>query len=181
MSCDHNLIGGFARGLFNPAETSVHTLSYWCMHTTRVAHPPWAGHDGERRENMLSPGVATGRCVGGCRLALVSGRLSRLDKSHTFCSAKSRKKGIFLLPDPLRPDVLEPGQKTQLLHILSGEGKRHLSCVEWWSRRRLSTEAEMDRKVLVQIAGETDRRHAPSLLPGDFEILGVAVSSRFHD
>lgn len=125
MSCDHNLIGGFARGLFNPAETSVHTLSYWCMHTTRVAHPPWAGHDGERRENMLSPGVATSRCVGECRLALVSGRLSRLDKSHTFCSAKSRKKGIFLLPDPLRPDVLEPGQKTQLLHILSGEGKRH--------------------------------------------------------
>lgn len=68
---------------------------------------------------------------------------------------------MFLLPDPLRPDILEPEQKTRLLCIPSGVDKRHLSCVEWWSQRRLSIEAEMDRKVLVQVAGETDGRHAP--------------------
>ena len=179
MSCDHSLIGRCARGLFNPAETSVHTLSYWCMHTTSIAHPPWAGHDGGSEGGIRFP--QGWPLAGGCRLALVSGHLSRPDKSHTLCSARSRKKGIFLLPDPLRPHVLEPEQKTRLLRIPSGVDKRHLSCVEWWSQRRLSVEAEMDRKVLVQIAGEMDGRHGPLPAAWRFWDLGVAVSSRFHD
>ena len=53
-----------------------------------------------------------------------------INKSHTLCSASSRKKGIFLLPNPLRPHVLEPEQKTRLLRIPSGVDKRHLSCAE---------------------------------------------------
>lgn len=40
-----------------------------------------------------------------------------------------------------------------------------LSQVEWWFWRRVSMNVKMDRKVLVQIAGETQERHAPLPVP----------------
>lgn len=116
----------------------------------------------------------------GCRLGLE--RLSQLDKSHDLCSARRQGGGIFPLSNSTWCSAFQSRSRRRSSPALLNVSVMDPPATQRWFWKRVSTTADMDRKVLVQnCQWNQGEARAPPCFLRNSEILSMAISSPFGD